>query len=267
MQLFLWMFVFIFRIYTGESTMKRIFIAALLVLSLSLAGCGTVTFGNWSNITQGSGKVIRETRPVSGFTSIALTCAGDIQLTQGDTESLVIEAEDNIVPMLVSEVQGTQLVLKTRPNTSYSTNRGVHFIITVKDLSEIQTSASGNVDAGEIKASSLNLKLSGSGNVTLAGLQASSLRVEVTGSGNAEVRSGSTNQLAVNLHGSGRFSGTNLASQAANVTVTGSGSAAVWAKASLSATLSGSGDLEYYGSPSVNQNVSGSGRVRSRGNK
>ncbi len=247
--------------------MKRISAIVLVVLSLVLAGCGSVSFGNLGNTERGSGNVIKETRPVSGFTSIALTCAGDVTLTQGDADSLVIEAEDNILPLLVSEVQGTQLVLKTQPNTSYTTTRGVHFIITVKDLSAIQSSASGNVDAGEIKTGSFNMVLNGSGNVTLAGLQASSLTVEVTGSGNADVRAGQADQLTASLHGSGNFTAPNLASQTAQVTVTGSGMARVWAKTSLSASLTGSGDLEYFGSPAVTQNVTGSGRVRSLGNK
>ncbi len=247
--------------------MKRISVIVLVILSLVLAGCGSITFGDLGNRVVGSGKVIRDTRPVSGFTSIALTCAGDVQLTQGDADSLVIEAEDNILPLLVSEVRGSQLVLKTQPNTSYSTTRGVHFIITVKDLNEIRSSASGDVDAGEIKTGAFNLVLNGSGNVTLAGLQASSLTVEVTGSGDAQVRGGRADQLTANLHGSGNFTASELESQSAQVTVTGSGSAAVWAKTTLSVTLNGSGDLEYFGSPSVSQNVTGSGRVRSRGNK
>ncbi len=249
--------------------MKRISIIVFVIVSLVLAGCSGITFGNYGNpnMIQGSGNVIRETRPVSGFTSISLTCAGDAQVTQGDSDSLVIEAEDNILPLLVSEVQGSQLVLKTKPNTSYSTNRGVHFIITVKDLGEIRSSASGNVDAGEIQASTFNMVLNGSGNVTLAGLQASALTVEVTGSGNAVVRGGRADQLTANLHGSGNLTSSNVQSQTANVEVTGSGTAHVWAKTTLSANLTGSGDLEYYGSPTVTQNVTGSGRIRSLGNK
>ncbi len=247
--------------------MKRISIIVLLIASLVLAGCGRVSFGNLGNTVLGSGKVVRETRPVSGFTSIALTCAGDAQITQGDTDSLVIEAEDNILPLLVSEVQGSQLVLKTQPFSSYSTTRGVHFIITVKDLNAIHSSASGNIDASEIKASTFNMELNGSGDVTLAGLQASSLTVRLTGSGDADVRGGRADQLTANLHGSGSFTAPNLESQTAQVTVTGSGSAHVWATTTLSATLNGSGDLEYYGSPSVNQNVTGSGRVRNLGSK
>ncbi len=246
--------------------MKRISIAVLLIVSLALAGCGVVSYGN-PDMVRGSGNVVRETRPVSGFTSIAVTCAGDVQLTQGDADSLVIEAEDNILPLLVSEVNGSQLVLKTRPNTSYSTTRGVHFIVTVKNLNAIQSSASGNVDASEITAGSFNLVLNGSGNVNLAGLQASALTVEITGSGKADVRGGHADQLTASLHGSGNFTASNLESQTAQVTVTGSGTARVWARTTLSATLSGSGNLEYYGSPAVNQNVSGSGRVRSLGNK
>ncbi len=267
--------------------MKRIVVILLVVLSLALAGCWPLSIGDQGNMVRGSGKVVSETRPVSGFTSVAVMCAGDVKITQGDTDSLVIEAEDNILPLLVSEVNNGQLVLKTKPNTSYNTTRPVRFTITVKDLWQISSSASGDVQAGDIKTSTLDLALSGSADVTLgsvqatsvsveanasgtaslASLQANLLSVEINGSGNVEIKGGAATQSTVNMHSSGNFTAPNLESQTAVVTVSGSGTATLWAKTSLTATLSGSGNVDYFGSPAVSQNVSGSGRVRSRGNK
>jgi len=246
--------------------MKRRLIFVLLILSLALAGCGMQNVGD-SNTIRGSGKLASETRSVSGFTRIAVQTAGWVKVTKGDTDSLVIDAEDNILPLLVSEVNGNQLVLHTRPNTSYNATRQINYTITVKDLSEINVSSSADVQAGDFQASTFNLVLSGSGNVTLASLQAASLGVEISGSGTAELLGGSAGGITANLHSSGNFRAAALESQTAQVSVSGSGTATVWARTNLTATLSGSGDLVYYGSPVVNQNVSGSGRIQSRGNK
>lgn len=245
--------------------MKRMLIFILLTLSLALSGCGFQTVDG--NTIRGSGKIASETRAVSGFTRIAVQTAGRITVTKGEADSLVIEAEDNILPLLVSEVQGDQLVLHTRPNTSYNATRQINYTITVKDLRAIDVSSSADVEAGDFQASAFNLALGGSGNVTLASLQAGSLGVEISGSGSAEVRGGSASGVNANLHSSGNFKAASLQSQTAQVSVSGSGTATVWVKTNLSATLSGSGNLEYYGSPTVSQNVSGSGRVQSRGNK
>src|SRR5512146_1643636 len=211
--------------------MKRSVIFVLFLLSLALAGCGLQmqNVGD-SNTIRGSGKMASETRSVSGFTHIAVQTAGEVRVTKGDTDSLVIEAEDNILPLLVSEVQGDQLVLHTRPNTSYNATRQINYTITVKDLREINVSSSADVQAGDFQASTFNLVLSGSGNVTLASLQADSLGVEISGSGTAEVLGGSAGGITAALRSSGNFKAAALQSQTAQVSVSGSGTAAVWAK-------------------------------------
>ncbi len=45
-----------------------------------------------------------ESRDVPGFTRLALGTIGELTLVQGEEESLVIEAEDNILPLITSEV-------------------------------------------------------------------------------------------------------------------------------------------------------------------
>ncbi len=42
----------------------------------------------------------------------------------------MVEADDNILPVLVTEVRGDVLVLTTEPNTSISTTRGIRYTIT-----------------------------------------------------------------------------------------------------------------------------------------
>ena len=54
-----------------------------------IAGCSVVT---------GSGQVGSETPPVSGFTGVSLTDVGEGIVEQGESESLTIEADDNVLP-------------------------------------------------------------------------------------------------------------------------------------------------------------------------
>jgi hypothetical protein len=53
----------------------------------------------------GSGNVITESRDVAGFNEIALGGIGTGIVTQGDEEALTIEAEDNLLPPIGSEVR------------------------------------------------------------------------------------------------------------------------------------------------------------------
>ena len=71
---------------------KRIIIpTTILLVALLVSGCGF-------QVVTGSGKVATETRNVSGFTSVTLAGIGNVYLTQGETESVRIEAEDNLIP-------------------------------------------------------------------------------------------------------------------------------------------------------------------------
>jgi len=70
--------------------------AALTALVLVTMACGISIPGS-TTITP-SGVVISETRDVSGFDSVDVSTLGELTLIQGATESLVIEADDNLMP-------------------------------------------------------------------------------------------------------------------------------------------------------------------------
>ena len=82
---------------------KRIgFVVVVSVMALSILACqvGGLT------VVRGSGDVVEEVREVSGFTGVALLEGiGELTIKGGETESLRIEAEDNLMPYLETEVR------------------------------------------------------------------------------------------------------------------------------------------------------------------
>lgn len=60
----------------------------------------------------GSGKPASETRAVSGFHGVELAATGTLDITQGDKEELVAEADDNLLPLIETTVKsdGTLLI-------------------------------------------------------------------------------------------------------------------------------------------------------------
>src|SRR5690242_12646963 len=69
--------------------------------SLLTAGCLSISDGH---TVHGSGNVVTEARPVSGFDRVSVSGAGQLKVTQGDAESLTIETDDNLLPYIRSEV-------------------------------------------------------------------------------------------------------------------------------------------------------------------
>jgi hypothetical protein len=205
--------------------------AAVVAILLALASCSVVN---------GSGQVKTESREVSGFTKIDLAGTGEVTIAQGPTESLTIEADDNVLPALTSDVSDSTLKLGTKPRTNVRTRNPIRYRVTMKDLTGVS--------------------LSGSGSVTANGMQLRALRTDISGSGTVNV-SGSAVTQDIQLSGSGRYEAAGLPSQEVSAEISGSGEVAVAVSRVLKVGISGSGTVTYSGDPSIEQDISGSGKL------
>lgn len=217
---------------------------------------------------RGSGNVVMETREVSGFEAIDVNYPAEVTISQGTAESLKIEAEDNLLPLLKTEVRGGRLEIfyKRGPGKNIRATKPVRITIVVKDLNDVQFSSAGQLTIDRLEADELEVSLSGAGDVQLNQVQAGALYVNMSGAGSATA-SGSARNLIVNISGLGSFEGGELESQDARVAISGAGGATVWAERDLNVDLSGAGSVSYYGAASVSRNISGVGGVRHLGEK
>ena len=205
---------------------------ALLTVALLLAAC---------SVTRGSGQLASESRPVTGFTKVELSGTGELTIEKTGTESLAISAEDNLLPLLTSEVSGDTLVLGTKRNTEIVTTKPINYALTVKDLTGLTLSGSGNIRVSNLSTTRLTTKISGSGTITA---------------------SGTADDQDLDISGSGRYQADQLASKTVNAGISGSGTASVLVSDALDVRISGSGTLTYTGDPTrLTQDVSGSGKL------
>lgn len=226
---------------------------------------GEVYFGPGES---GSGKVIMQTRDVSNFHAIEISYPGEITITQGSKESLKIEAEDNVLPGLKTEVRSGTLKIFYQAEKGKHVNptKSVKITIVVKKLDDVQFSSAGTLTIDGVTTDSLDFNMSGAGKVEVNDIETKDLSIDLSGAGSMDA-SGTADTLDVNISGAGSFNGEDLHSQNASVNISGLGSATVWADDDLDANVSGAGSVNYYGSPSVTKNVSGIGGVNSRGEK
>lgn len=205
-------------------------IGMVMVTALVAAGC-----------TVGSGNMVTETRDVSGFDEIVLLGSGEVIVTVTGTESLEIEAEDNVMPLLTSDVIDGRLELGVKE--SVTTTRGITYTITAAQLVGVTIRGSGDINGSDIDADSFEAAIEGSG------------RIDLTGT---------SNHLTVRIEGSGDFDGRDLESATGTVTIDGSGRALVNVTDDLTATVNGSGEVEYMGDPILHETINGSGDVSQR---
>jgi len=215
-------------------------LVAVLLSGLLATGCeGTVSFGG----LRGSGDLVTESRTVSGFDEIVVLGSGNVIVDVTGTETLEIEAEDNIMEFLTTEVVNGRLELGFESGQPLSPSRDITYTITAADLNAMTINGSGNIDATDIDTDTFEVTISGSGDVE---------------------PQGASNHLRVTISGSGRFDGTGLESATGEVGVSGSGNVVVNVTDELSVTISGSGDVQYMGDPALDSSVSGSGDISRR---
>jgi hypothetical protein len=215
----------------------------------------------------GSGQVTQEERQVSGFDRVSLEPLGILEITQGEEESLVIEAEDNLIPYLTSDVSGSTLNLAVQRGIGLNPTKPIRYILTVKDLSEVQLSGAGEMNLPALETINLTLGASGAGTFKIDELTADELRVEISGTGTVTV-GGVVDRLDINISGAGSFNGADLQANQVEVDISGLGKATVWVVDELDVEISGAGSVSYYGSPSsVTKNTSGAGIIEDIGDK
>ncbi len=209
-------------------------------LALVVAGCNEISIDG--DRIEGSGTIITESRPVSGFDEIEISGAGEVAVAVTGSESLTIAADDNIMPVLTSDVEGATLELSVEPGNPLSPSQPIRYEVTVESLAGISILGAADFD--------------------IDGLDGSFV-IDIAGSGDVVVM-GTGDELTIDIKGTGNVDAANFTATAADVSIAGSGDVVVNAADALDVSVSGSGEVEYLGSPAVTQSVSGSGRVAPR---
>ncbi len=216
----------------------------------------------------GSGKVVTETRKASNFDSIEVSYPAQVFISQGESESVKIEGEDNVLPGLKSEVRdGTlRIYYQVQKDKHVNPTKTVKITIVVKELKDVNFESAGELTLDGIEADDLNVSVSGAGNLKLNEITAHNLTVDLSGAGSMTA-SGKSDDLHIVISGFGSYDGKSMRSKTAEVDLSGAGSATLWVDEELDAQISGAGSVNYYGTASVSKDISGIGGVNHVGNK
>jgi hypothetical protein len=241
---------------------KRIIIpTTILLIALLVSGCGFQAL-------IGSGKVATETRNVAGFTSITLAGIGNVYLTQGGTESVRIEAEDNLISYFETVVEGTTLKIGVKDQymgISIQPTQPVKFYVTLPRIEAVTLAGSGNIFAGKIQANAFKVSLRGSGDISAGTVTATNVDIHLGGSGDITLGTLSARVVTATIAGSGNIQVNTLTADKLSSKIAGSGDFTVDGKVTeQSAEILGSGDYQAAGlkSDTATLRVTGSGSAR-----
>lgn len=219
----------------------RIFsLSILLIALLLLSACSLVSIASRDAVT-GSGNVVSETRQVSNFSRLTISSSADVTVVLGDTEGLTIEAEDNLLPYITTEVFLGDLTIGVKLGSAINPTRPIRVTLNAKLLDGLRLNGSGSIDLPGIDQNGLDIKIGGSGNILV---------------------SGATDDLTITLGGSGTIDCRDLVAQTARVRLNGSGTITVNATEKIDAGIPGSGTIYTTGAAAVTESVTGSGSIQ-----
>ena len=213
------------RILTHGSLCLGVLVVALV------AGCSSVN---------GSGNIKTETRTINGVSSVSLVGDGLLEVEQTGTDSLTITADDNLLPLLSSEVRDGELKLGPKNLTNLQETKQIKYKLTVKGLTGL--SMAGDAEADVRKLATEHFK------------------VNITGDGKIHV-DGTADDQRITIIGDGKYDAYDLVSKSATVSITGDGHLDVAVSDKLDVTILGDGHINYTGDPTITKKIVGDGKI------
>ncbi len=214
---------------------------SLIVLTLLVtAGC----HHSIRSEVKGSGKRETQKRQITPFTSIGTEGAFNIEIVCQKELSLEVEGDDNVLPLITTEVSGNKLRISN--TKSYSVNEPVTVRIAVPNLEAI------SVD--------------GAGKIQISGVNNDKIQIYSNGAAAIAV-SGTTKMVGVDTNGAAKIDTHNLRSAHAVVDSKGASKVDLGVCDRLDVNVSGVSHVTYRGDPVVNKTIHGPGKVEKRGDE
>jgi len=217
---------------------RRLFLVASTIVAFN-AVC-LISTSNAQDIT-GSGNIVSQERNVDAFTGIQFATVGDVFVREDTEHSLLIEADDNIIDLLTTEVNEELLTIGLESGVTID-NSDISVYASMVDIERLEITGVGNIESTEpINANDILCRISGVGDIELSGT--------------------AVNQT-VEIIGSGSVRNFDLISTNSSVSITGTGNCEVNVSGDLDAVINGVGNVVYIGNPSnVDAEINGIGTV------
>ena len=220
--------------------MKNCF-KSYLLLFCATAFTVSVHAQRWGKIT-GEGPLIKKEIKVSDFEKLGLAVGGEVFLSKGNTQKVVVEGQENIINNIETDVDNGKWSIEF--DQKVRDYKKLTFYITVPEITGLSIAGSGDIVTEDTfdRTSKMNMSIAGAGTIDFKG---------------------STSELKVSIAGSGTVKAEDLKAENCKVSIAGSGNCYVHVNDRLNVSIAGSGDVRYKGSPSVKSSIAGSGNISS----
>ena len=220
-----------------------VFITTLTIGSILAANSG---FGNFRVINinfgkiRGSGTSQSQSRDVSGFKAIKVRGALNVEITAQKDFSVAVEADDNLLEHIRTEIDNGTLEIWSEGKISPKTSINVK--VSMPELNAVDIAGASNAVVSNVKSDSIKIEVHGASKVKIDG-EATNLKSEASGASKIDAES--------------------LRVENAEVEANGASKTIVQAINEVKADASGASTIYYTGDPkNVTQHSSGASSVK-----
>ncbi len=235
--------------------------------------------------------VIAKAYDIKDVSELVVSGGGRVQITQGDTESLRVEAAREVMERVKVDLSGDKLSLSVRHSSGGFSffdlfkhrDDDVLYVLQLKKLHYVGLSGASRATFGNWVGGDMKLNVSGAGAANFTNLRVNDLFIELTGASNSRVEmltarkltfelSGAANMdvkaasqtqfLKVGASGASNFRGKLLKAAQADVDASGASNIDLQATEVLKADASGASNIRYLGQPKLDSSASGASHIK-----
>ena len=219
--------------------------------------------------------VLDSTRKTDVFNKVTLFASCNVHYKQGDTCSVRVVGDKQLVKNLITQVINNELQIRMKPYKGdlmrLLNKTELNVYVTSPDLLAVKVAGSGDFEAtGTVDTDTMRIALTGSGDMDFANLICDRIEATLRGSGDVELKNVQAGYANLNLLGSGDMKVILKIVRNTAVSLTGSGDLKVDFDGCgiVNSKLLGSGDIELKGRiKQLTQNTTGSGDIETSGLK
>ncbi len=189
----------------------------------------------------GSGVAASERRTVAGFDEVSLVGGMEVELATGEAAPIELTADDNILPLVVTEVVNGRLEVSTKEPVRPKTT--IKLKLQAPTLKAVVLSGAASIAARDLRGEQVSFELMGAAKVNASG------RVE---------------RLTIKAEGAAAVWADGLEADHVEVEITGAGEAEVHAVQTLKVSMTGAGAVRYRGDPKIEKSIAGVGVLKKK---
>ncbi len=217
-------------------------VVGLIVANMFSFGKSSSNFFNFPfkiGGVKGSGNLATENRGLSEFKSVDVGSVFQVEITAQKDFGVEVEADDNLLPLIKTEVVSG--VLKINSEQKMSPSHKIRVRISSPNIETLEVSGAANVTVNDLKNSDLKINASGASKIKL---------------------NGETARLLIDVSGATKIDAENLTAENANIDASGASTVTVNVTGDLRTDASGASKIYYTGTPAnLEESTHGASRV------